>query len=817
MGDAAAASPPASLGKRRRRGGAGGGDGEGLRRVAEIVMVLAAAGEVRGGREPTAAERALAAEARERLAAVVTEGAVRPKDLFPGEAVRALVEDLGLNRARDPAAMGFRPPKASIADRLMLTKRKKTAHVLMEEVKESPVQPTTSTAQTITSSGTADFQGFHGAPKFAVGVPRNLPAVAALPATAPVTSASLVTLKPPGSSPVKSVNNPSVVTMPHTAPSHLKSDKGVNGPPNLVRTGATYGNLNKSFHDTCARSNLNAVQSSNPVAKNQDTKTASIDATAGNPLTGHHATPSVAPVPPKPTFANHSEIAKSVQRVLHQPANHPSWIPPSTEYMRSRLDCQICKVAIMDMESLLVCDACEKGAHLKCLQHYGNKGVPKAEWHCPTCLTKSKGKPLPPKYGKVTRTAVEPKATPPPAGTQVSSQGAAENIAVKENHQKVAVNGNLLNQNSTQAGSVAQSSTVLALGVTAAVAQSQPLSISRLPEGNLNNDAALSSEKTGNVGPCSSIAHRNEKPPDELQSSGLPANSKTGTQSGKSPNEEVSSVLVSGSADSTNDTLHEQKSHEISGEKCSDNSSIVASEANIKSKADSELISGRDVEMVDNDIPPKDQTNNIATEDKPSTQETSEAHKMEVVEVSANTGIQISQGDSAGTEENLHTEVTSVPHMINDVAMATNAGTPICPSNNVAIEEKPKSTVISEVCTTKDTEMTTDATLDQNTNVATEEIPLPESISATEDADMTTDTGIPTNQRQEVNGLAENGRKEHPLGETDKHKSDHSTMPDMSTAPQITSNGVMHSKDEAACGHEGEIVDISAAATEENN
>uniref|UniRef100_A0A0D9VKB5 Uncharacterized protein n=1 Tax=Leersia perrieri TaxID=77586 RepID=A0A0D9VKB5_9ORYZ len=112
MGDAAAAaaSPPSAPGKRRRRGGGGGGGegGEGLRRV----------------REPTAAERALAAEARERLAAVVAEGAVRPKDLFPGEAVRALVEDLGLNRARDPAAMGFRPPKASIADRLMLTKRK---------------------------------------------------------------------------------------------------------------------------------------------------------------------------------------------------------------------------------------------------------------------------------------------------------------------------------------------------------------------------------------------------------------------------------------------------------------------------------------------------------------------------------------------------------------------------------------------------------------------------------------------------------------------------------------------------------------------
>jgi hypothetical protein len=119
MGDVPAAAAASSPAGKRQRGG-----NDGLRRVAEIVMVLAAAGEVRGGREPTAAERALAAEARERLAAAVSEGAVRPKDLFPGEAVRALVEDLGLIRAKDPATMGFRPPKASIADRLMLTKRK---------------------------------------------------------------------------------------------------------------------------------------------------------------------------------------------------------------------------------------------------------------------------------------------------------------------------------------------------------------------------------------------------------------------------------------------------------------------------------------------------------------------------------------------------------------------------------------------------------------------------------------------------------------------------------------------------------------------
>jgi hypothetical protein len=74
--------------------------------------VLAAAGEVRGGREPTAAERALAAEAQERLAAAVAEGAVRPNDLFPVEAVRAVLDDLGLNRAKDsPLQWGSARPR----------------------------------------------------------------------------------------------------------------------------------------------------------------------------------------------------------------------------------------------------------------------------------------------------------------------------------------------------------------------------------------------------------------------------------------------------------------------------------------------------------------------------------------------------------------------------------------------------------------------------------------------------------------------------------------------------------------------------------
>jgi hypothetical protein len=104
-------------GQKQRRGG-----GE-LARVAEMVMVLAAARETRGGQLPSAAERALAAEARGKLAAAVEEVA-RPRDLVPKEAVCALVEDLGLGRARDPAAMGNRPHRTSIAERVLLAKRK---------------------------------------------------------------------------------------------------------------------------------------------------------------------------------------------------------------------------------------------------------------------------------------------------------------------------------------------------------------------------------------------------------------------------------------------------------------------------------------------------------------------------------------------------------------------------------------------------------------------------------------------------------------------------------------------------------------------
>ncbi|XP_062222182.1 PHD finger protein At3g20280-like [Phragmites australis] len=777
MGDAPAAAAPASAAGKRRRGD----EGAGLRRVAEIVMVLAAAGEVRGGREPTAAERALVAEARERLSAAVAGGAVRPKDLFPGEAVRAVVEDLGLNRAKDPAAMGFRPPKASIADRLMLTKRK------MEEVKEAPAQPTISTPQTIVSSGMSEFHGFNGASKFGVGAPRNPPAVAALAATAPLSSASLVALKPPGSSPVRPVANSSVVALPYSGPSHLKLEKDVNGPLNLARSGATIVYSNKSTQDTSARSNVNVVQSSNQLVKNQDTKPV-----AGNPVTGHRATPGVAFVPPKPTFANHNEIAKNVQQFLHQPTNHPSWTPPSTEYMHARLGCQMCKVAIIDADSLLVCDACERGVHLKCLQQYGNKGVPKAEWHCSACLTQSKGKPLPPKYGKVTRTVVASKAAPPVGGAQLSVQGSAENMAAKENHHKLAANGNLMKPISTQAGSILHNSNVLALSASTASSQSQLVSTLI---GNAIKAETSSNEKEGTELPSSSTTQHNMKSP---------------------PNKRLRSGFSLNSVDSANDIMHGKQTSEMSGVKCPDNSFAVGAEAKIKSEAHSEPLPSRDEEMVDNSGTSLEQTCTVATEEKHRVQATFGPDEMKDAETTTDTGTSTDQGSDFPTEENLHSEATSEPHTINDVEMATNTGIPIEQSSSVAIEEKLQTD--SEPHTVQDMEMGTNSApqIDQSSNLATEEKPQSEPTSAISDLDLA-NAGIPTDQTQRSNGSTENGVKEPPSGEANEDKSGCNAASDHGSTQKVVPNGILCPENETLCVHEKEAVGVSAEAKEEVN
>lgn len=100
--------------------------------------------------------------------------------------------------------------------------------------------------------------------------------------------------------------------------------------------------------------------------------------------------------------ANHADIARNVQKILQsRPPDFRQWEPPSKAYMSAPISCQICKISVTDIDTILVCDACEKAVHLKCLQSYNQRGIPKGDWHCPKCLIASSGRPFPPKYGRV--------------------------------------------------------------------------------------------------------------------------------------------------------------------------------------------------------------------------------------------------------------------------------------------------------------------------------------------------------------------------------------------------------------------------------
>lgn len=383
---APAPAAPAASGRKHPRDAPAGSD---LKRVAEIVMVLSGLGEMRAGREPSAAEKALAAEAKGLLVGVC-EG-LNPKDLFPRDAVRGVVEELGLNRLMDPSQAG-RPAKMSIADKLQLTKKR------MEEKKD------------FAALHASQPQGsmFPGAP------PRFLPSTS-VAASAGEASHCRMDAQYKG---------PSYSTQVRAeyAPARI--------PPTLMQSTSAatveLGQENKLQDHTLVKSEGvhegNAFQSSQ-LMRSQGTLTSVIQNTPGNLLMGSQPLQSVTYV-----HGNHNDIAKSVLRVLQQKApRQPNWNLPLIDYMSKPLNCQVCKNIINDVESLMVCDFCEKGTHLKCLQSYGNKGIPKADWFCPACLLASNGKTYPPKYGRVTRSIPMAKTSSNTIGTRAFPEKRAVN------------------------------------------------------------------------------------------------------------------------------------------------------------------------------------------------------------------------------------------------------------------------------------------------------------------------------------------------------------------------------------------------------
>ncbi|PIA38232.1 hypothetical protein AQUCO_02800125v1 [Aquilegia coerulea] len=193
----------------------------------------------------------------------------------------------------------------------------------------------------------------------------------------------------------------------------------------------------------------------------------------------------------------HNEIAKSVQKFLHpRIPQHPNWTPPSTDYMNKSLTCQICKLSITDVESVLVCDACERGAHINCLKSFNQKGIPKGEWHCPNCLIQSNGKPLPPKYGRVTRNNPASNVPPNAAAVQAPGEKKAECLDQKNNIQKPTANGNPGSLHPSQAGPAVSFRIVAAsdpkmLNSREVVAAKSPADKVKMGDGNISENKAL--------------------------------------------------------------------------------------------------------------------------------------------------------------------------------------------------------------------------------------------------------------------------------------------------------------------------------------
>ncbi|KAK4341878.1 hypothetical protein RND71_037694 [Anisodus tanguticus] len=452
-----------------------------VKEVAEMVLVLAAMGKMRGGRGPTDAEKEMVEDARERLAEVCVKFA--PKDVFPREGFGGVIEDLGLNKLKEQS-IGYWPSKMSIAEKLMVAKRKmentqefslpsasyssqrsQTAvGTATESRKVSQIKMFPQQSHAVNSSGSfqpASPMG-RGTPVSSASLPYQLPTSEVRPLiTSGVVSGNLV-------------RDSSSAAPPRVGRPHFQIDGRQSGSSHALQVQATIGN--QSTVRTPTWSVLPAsVSAARLGADNKVTPHATINVDGGADIRSTMApqttasrpfitqstsgnSPSTYPylqgmsfIQAPPPSSTHSEVGKIVQKFL-QPLERPAWTVPSRDYMNKALTCQMCESTINEVDNVLVCDACEKGYHLKCLQITNQKSVPRGEWHCGKCLSITNGKPLPPKYGRVMRNINSSKMPTIAAAIQSSPIRHAFGPDKKVTQSKITGNGNVALQNSTTNG-----------------------------------------------------------------------------------------------------------------------------------------------------------------------------------------------------------------------------------------------------------------------------------------------------------------------------------------------------------------------------
>ncbi|XP_015901245.3 uncharacterized protein LOC107434305 isoform X1 [Ziziphus jujuba] len=461
------------LSKKPRLGtGPAGGD---LKKVAEIVLVLSTMARIRGGKKPTEFEVGLMSEARAKLVELCQ--GLAPKDIVARDTIGAVIEDLGLNSKLKDQRLGFRGPKLTIAERLSATKKK------MEEPRKYNAHPSAYSSHPMqTSFGTAaESRGVSPAMRM---IPSEKPSLtqistggasASLPLGHVSTTPTSVQHQLPANEvrasmlssglPSSHLGRDSSLALPRVERTQVKPDGGpssyasqgqvnshanhqVNAPAWSLQTqpAKSIPENNKLPNHTSAKVDGTSEMSMprvTPLAARDQTFRPFITQTApGNLPSMHQPLHAMNYVQAAPLSNNHNEIAKIVQKLL-QPKlpDHPTWIPPSRDYMNKALTCQSCQLTISEVDSVLICDACEKGYHIKCSQSSNQRGIPRGEWHCARCLAFSNGKPLPPKYGRVMRSNTQAKIPSSTAGVQLSSEKKVGTVDPKVSQQTMVANG----------------------------------------------------------------------------------------------------------------------------------------------------------------------------------------------------------------------------------------------------------------------------------------------------------------------------------------------------------------------------------------
>ncbi|CAK8538862.1 unnamed protein product [Lathyrus sativus] len=455
-----------------------------LKRVAEIVLVLSTMATMRGGNKPTDVEVELMREARSKLA-ILCQG-IAPKDIVAREAVGAVIEDLGLNAKVGDQRLGFRTPKMSISEKYAFNKSK------MEESKKLlSASSTTYTPQPLqTNTGgmvdnrvptnavrmLSSDKSTHMAVTSSVSMVSIPPHLSAGASAALQYQSTSNEVRPPivsGVMPSSHMGrNPSPVALPRVENPQFKVTGGLSGAPYVLQVQAN-SLANQSLVNaptwsiqtppvSLARSvSENKAPTHNP-PKVEGTADATVSRAGPQVANGQSIRPFITQTGPgnmsnmhqplqggnmvqPPSIPSHSDIAKIVQKLLlPKLPEHRTWTPPSRDYMNKAFTCQTCELTVSEVDSVLLCDACEKGFHLKCLQPSVIRGIHnRVDWHCTRCLSLSGGKSLPPKYGRVTRSSITSPSFPSNTVIiQPSSEKKPDNLDLKVSPQIFTSNGN---------------------------------------------------------------------------------------------------------------------------------------------------------------------------------------------------------------------------------------------------------------------------------------------------------------------------------------------------------------------------------------